>query len=125
VKTSRDDVVVDIDRDRLVTRMTQYFNSALSHEEIRRILPGAMKDGSRFDAVSVREQLCRRGFLPQNVVPFLYRPFDQRWIYWEPETELLEPVQRPYQHQVEFVAGSGGQQRLEAGTGGLGPGLAV
>ena len=33
VKTSRDDVVVDIDRVRLVQCMEQYFDPALSHEE--------------------------------------------------------------------------------------------
>lgn len=27
--------------------------------------------------------------LPENIVPYLYRPFDLRWVYWEPETKLL------------------------------------
>ena len=42
VKTSRDDVVVDIDRERLVRRMEQYFDPSVSHEAMRQIAPGAM-----------------------------------------------------------------------------------
>ena len=35
---------------------------------------------------------CRRGaltaarFLAENIVRYCYRPFDVRWLYWEPET---------------------------------------
>ncbi|MGH2347476.1 MAG: N-6 DNA methylase, partial [Chloroflexota bacterium] len=39
VKTSRDDVVVDIDRDRLEARMRRYFDPAIGHEEMRRQIP--------------------------------------------------------------------------------------
>src|SRR5207244_3828950 len=82
-KTSRDDVVVDIDRARLVRRMEQYFDPAISHEEMRRIAPGAMQSTARFQAEAVRDQLRKRGFRPENIVRYCYRPFDVRWLYWE------------------------------------------
>src|SRR5207253_1528552 len=34
VKTSRDDVVVDIDRERLIKRMNDFFDANVSHEEM-------------------------------------------------------------------------------------------
>ena len=89
VKTSRDDVVVDIDREPLVERMKQYFDPEISHEEMRRISPSAMTSTARFKAEAVRDHLRKRGFLEQNIVRYCYRPFDMRWLYWEPETKLL------------------------------------
>lgn len=96
VKTSRDDVVVDIDRERLVKRMEQYFDLKISHEEMRRIAPGAIENSSGFEAALVRDQLRKRGFLRQNVIPYCYRPFDTRWLYWEPETNLLDRNRADY-----------------------------
>lgn len=90
VKTSRDNVVVDIDHDRLMQRMEQYFDPKISHEEIGRICPRAMQKTPRFEAKSVRDYLLKRGFLPQYIVRYCYRPFDVRWVYWEPETKLLD-----------------------------------
>jgi hypothetical protein len=90
VKTSRDDVVVDIDRERLIQRMKLYFNPDVSHEEMRRTSPSAVTDGAGFEAEVARDHLRRRGFLPQNVVSYCYRPFDTRWLYWEPETSLID-----------------------------------
>ena len=96
VKTSRDDVVVDVDRGRLVKRMEQYFDLNISHEEMRRISPGAMTSTARFKADPVRDQLRKRGFLPNNIARYCYRPFDVRWLYWEPETKLLDEKRAEY-----------------------------
>ena len=69
--------------------MEQYFDPAISHEEMRRIAPGVMQSTARFHAEPVRDHLCKRGFQPENIVRYCYRPFDVRWLYWEPETKLL------------------------------------
>ena len=47
VKTSRDRFLVDTDIDRLRARAADYFNAALSHEEIARRYPGVMKTTAR------------------------------------------------------------------------------
>ncbi len=96
VKTSRDDVVVDINRDQLVHRMEDYFNPKLSHEEIRRRTPTAMTSTHLFRAEAVRDQLLKRGFLPEKIVRYCYRPFDVRWLYWEPDTNLLDRKREEY-----------------------------
>jgi hypothetical protein len=79
VKTSRDELVVDIDRDRLVKRMKQYFDPKISHTEMARIAPVALRSTARFKAEAVRDQLRKRGFQPRHVVRYCYRPFDFRW----------------------------------------------
>jgi hypothetical protein len=96
VKTSRDDVVIDIDKDRLVERLSKYFDPKVSHEDMRRISPGAMESVAHFKAEEVRKKLRKRGFLPEKIVRYCYRPFDIRWLYWEPETDLLDRKREEY-----------------------------
>jgi Type ISP C-terminal specificity domain/N-6 DNA Methylase len=100
VKTSRDDLVVDIDRFRLIKRMRHYFDPEVSHEEMRRLTPDAMENTKQFDAEKTRDTLRTRGFLAQNVIPYLYRPFDLRSLYWEPETDLLDRKREEYFPQI-------------------------
>ncbi len=96
VTTSRDDLVVDIDRDQLLERMRDYFDPKISHEQIGLRYSGAMEKQQRFDPVTVRDRLVKRGFLQDKVVRYAYRPFDLRWLYWEPETDLLDRKREDY-----------------------------
>jgi hypothetical protein len=54
------------------------------------VMPTAMMSTSGFDANKTRRYLVQRGFKPEWIVPYCYRPFDHRWLYWEPETVLLD-----------------------------------
>ncbi len=96
VKTSRDDAVVDIDREMLVDRMKAYFDPRVSSQEMARIAPRAMEDAAGFSARQTRQYLLKRGFEPEHIVRFSYRPFDLRWLYWEPETKLLDRNRAEY-----------------------------
>ncbi len=100
VQTSRDELVVDIDRETLAARMGRYFNSAVTDEQIAEDCPCAMREGKRFAARVTRSELVRRGMLGKNVVPFSYRPFDERWLYWEPAGKLLDEKRADYFAQV-------------------------
>jgi hypothetical protein len=100
VQTKVDELVIDIDKDRLFTRMSQYFDSTISHEEMGHICLGAIQRAAQFDAKAIREYLLKRGFLPEYMVRYCYRPFDFRWIYWEPETNLLGRKSPDYFPQV-------------------------
>jgi len=90
IQSGRSDLVVDADRERLEQRMRDYFSPNVSHEEMREIEPRALKETKRFNAKQVREYLVERGFKPENIVRYCYRPMDVRWLYWEPETKLLD-----------------------------------
>jgi hypothetical protein len=100
VKTSRDDFLIDVDRERLVKRMEQYFDTSVSHAEMRISAPGIMEDSARFKAEIIRDELRKRGILKKNIVRYCYRPFDVRWLYWEPETKLLDEKRTDYFLQV-------------------------
>ena len=100
-KTNRDPFLVDMDRGRLEARVADYFDAALSHEEIARRYPVVMKTARHFDARSIRETLLRRGGPNRNgFVRFTYRPFDDRWLYWEAETRLLNDKRPDYRPHV-------------------------
>jgi hypothetical protein len=102
VKTSRDDFVVDIDRDELLNRLRQYFDPTVSHNAVTGVAGSAMENASKFDAIKVREYLLARGFLLENVVRYSYRPFDLRWLYWEPDTNLVDRNRPEYfPHVIE------------------------
>lgn len=94
--TSRDNFVIAIDRDVLEARMRMYFNASVSDEEIAAAMPSAIADASRFDGAETRKTLVPRGFLPDKIVRYAYRPFDNRWLYWEPETKLLHEKRSEY-----------------------------
>ena len=101
VKTSRDRFLVDVDEHRLRTRVHEYFDQQRSHEEIRGLYPWVMKDAARYDAEAVRGALLERGAPPNEAfVRFAYRPFDNRWLYWERDTELLDRKRSDYRPHV-------------------------
>ena len=101
VKTARDGFLVDTDLASLRHRLGEYFNGALSHEEVGRRHPVAMRPVPRFDPVSVRETLLARGGPdPSSFVRYAYRPFDTRWLYWEAETKLLDERRAEYRPHV-------------------------
>ena len=101
VKTSRDGFLVDTDLDRLKKRIAAYFNTDLSHEEMTRRYPSAMKTTARFNARAVRDTLLARGGPNEGgFVRYAYRPFDNRWLYWEGETKLLDEKRADYKHHV-------------------------
>ena len=93
VQTKRDTFLIDVDLDRLKARVAKYFDPDVSHEEIARSHPAAMKSSSGFtvpDARAVRDALLKRGGpSPDGFVHHAYRPFDTRWLYWEAGHGLL------------------------------------
>jgi predicted helicase len=94
--TSRDDFVIDVDRDTLEARMRRYFDPTVDDATVAAEMPSAIADASRFSGVETRRYLLKRGMLATNIVRFAYRPFDNRWIYWEPETKLLHEKRSEY-----------------------------
>ena len=101
VQTGRDTFLVDVDLDRLRARITDYFDVTLSHEDIARRYPRVMTDTARFDARKVRDTLLARGGPDEaSFVRYAYRPFDNRWLYWEAETKLLREKSPRYPRHV-------------------------
>ena len=101
VKTARDGFLTDIDLDRLKARIADYFNPTLSHEEIARRHPIAMQPAPRFTPHSVRDTLLARGGPKEDgFIRYAYRPFDDRWLYWEGDTKLLDEKRADYRPHI-------------------------
>ena len=96
VITSRDDFVVGTDLDELMQRLLAYFDASVPDGVIAKVAPSAVTKASRFDPGATRSTLVKRGLLPDNVVRYQYRPFDVRWLYWEPQTKLLHEKREEY-----------------------------
>ena len=92
VKTNRDSFLFDIDLDRLKERISDYFDAELSHDEIARRTPVAVRRTSSITSAprTVRAvRLARGGPEESSFVRCVFRPFDNRWLYWESDSGLL------------------------------------
>ena len=100
VKSGRDPFVVDIDLNRLKGRIEDYFDANLSHEEIRRRYPTAMRNPREYDARTVRDTLLMHsGPTDSGFLRYAFRPFDNRWLYWEDRAKLVDrpcPEYKPH-----------------------------
>ena len=97
----RDGFLIDTDIDRLRRRLADYFDTNLSHEEIARRYPRVMEATARYNARSTRDALLKRGGpVETGFVRHAYRPFDNRWIYWEAETKLVDEKRADYRPHV-------------------------
>ena len=120
VHTGRDRFLVDIDLDRLQRRVGDYFDSSLTHEEISRLYPAAVRNSSAFavsDGRLVRDaMLSRGGPIKGGFVRDSYRPFDNRWLYWEEDRRLLTaPAPDYWQHIFEGNLWLSSAQHLRKG----------
>ncbi len=101
VKSGRDPFVTDIDKDRLRRRIGDYFNPVLSHNEIGRTYPTAMRNPREYDSREVRDALLRAGGPDgDSFIPYSYRPFDTRWLYWESREKLVDRPRPEYKPHV-------------------------
>ena len=102
VKTDRDGFLIDIDLRLVQERISDYFNPDVSHDEIAARYPAAMRNTSSVprDARAVRDERLALGKPAEAAfIRCTYRPFDNRWLYWEADSGLLarpRPEYRPH-----------------------------
>ena len=92
VKTNRDSFLFDMDLDKLKKRIDDYFDPDLSHEDIAQLNPVAMRPTSSLqkDPNTIRDiRLARGGPDDAGFVRCTFRPFDNRWLYWESDSGLI------------------------------------
>ena len=101
VKSGRDPFVIDIDIEQLRTRIEHYFDSGLSHDEIGRRYPLAMRNPREYNAREVRSDLLKQGGpAGSGFIRYAYRPFDDRRLYWEPRAKLVDRPRTNYRPHV-------------------------
>lgn len=99
VKTSRDEFLVDVDRDALEGRIEKYFDSTITDADFARLHPEVMRPGDGYEPYGTRQGYRLRQGTPGRIVRYAYRPLDVRWLYWEPQGRLLDrPRPEYFQH---------------------------
>lgn len=79
----RGGALIDIDREKLEARMTDYFTSDLSWEEYRAIQTALSLRAAGFDPKNARSTAIRNEtFDPDRVCRYAVRAFDTRWCYY-------------------------------------------
>lgn len=74
-----------IDRDKLVARMTAYFDASNELAALESVAPGLTRNAARYDATEARRKLlATESWDETRVVPYLARPFDLRWAFYTP-----------------------------------------
>ncbi len=101
VNTNRDGFVIDVDLDRLKLRITNYFDKSIDDVQIGKLYPVAMGVRARFDPKAIRRVLLARGGPDETgFIRHTYRPLDNRWLYWEADTKLLNEKRSEYRPHV-------------------------
>lgn len=80
VVTSRDEFVIDFDKDKLRRRILQFREKKLPDEIIQQTYD--LKDKSNWKLKDARKNINQDDDWERNFTKILYRPFDERWIYY-------------------------------------------
>lgn len=102
IQPVRDAAVLDVDEAVLRARMQDYFDPGLTLDQLVARHPGFGATRAGYDPAQTRRRLLEgSSYRPERVVRVLYRPFDVRWLYWEPHAKLLN---RPRPELIPFWA---------------------
>ena len=80
IVTSRDDFVIDFDREKLLRRIRQFRDKKLPDEIIGQTYD--LKDKTNWKLKEAREKVIKDDVWEQAITKILYRPFDERWIFY-------------------------------------------
>ena len=100
VNTSRDQDLIDIDRAKLEQRIRIYFDANVPIDAQKAITPSLVAHSKNFDPIGTRKRLLALGFASGRLQSYAYRPFDNRWVYWHSETNLLDRKREELQGQI-------------------------
>lgn len=107
VKTERDDTLSDSDRPSLVARVTILVDRDLSSDEI--VTRTGVRQRSNWTVATRRAEFA--DWTEARVLPWLYRLFDRRLVYWDPSM-MGRAGTSVMRHLLPVPFGFGGQDRL-------------
>lgn len=120
INTSRDLDLVDMDREKLRLRIEAYFDPKIPDEGLKNITPSLLTASARFDPIATRSQLLSLGIKKGHFVRYAYRPFDIRWLFWYPQTKLLDEKRddlfKAFQKNALFLTSRAQAERSEEGS---------
>jgi len=95
--TSRDNFVIDFDRNAIENRIKEYVDENISNETIRSKY--GLRDKKNWKLADSREELRRKDWR-SRITRVLYRPFDVRWILYD-ESVIERPRTEVMKHMIE------------------------
>jgi hypothetical protein len=107
VQSSHDDLVSDVNRDLVANKLGQVADRSISDETLRERY--GVTENARWKWADQRKSFA--GFDPTKVVPWLYRLFDRRYVYWDP-LFVQWPRTNVMRHLLPRPIGLGGERRL-------------
>jgi predicted helicase len=110
IVTSRDNFVVDFDRDALKRKIWQFRNKNLPDEIIRQTY--GLKDKSNWKLRDARDSIIKDNNWEDSITKILYRPFDIQWILYHDaviERSRKEVMQHMIQDNLALCVGRAGQ----------------
>jgi hypothetical protein len=96
IVTSRDDFVIDFDRQPLVGRIKVFRDKELSDEVI--IQAFKLKDKANWKVAKAREKVSKDDSWEEAITQILYRPFDIRWIFYH--DKVIERPRKEVMHHM-------------------------
>jgi hypothetical protein len=100
VQTKQDALLTDITREKLDKRMRTYFDASIDDANVAKLVPGSMDGTAASEPRTTRSYLTERGYREEYLVPYLFRPLEVRWLYYEQETRLVGRKVAGYLPQV-------------------------
>ncbi|HLB72449.1 MAG TPA: type ISP restriction/modification enzyme [Sedimentisphaerales bacterium] len=80
VVTSRDKFAIDPDKSQLAKRIRMFFDESLSDAVIKQAFN--LRDKSGWNTKNARRKIMADEHWEEQILPILYRPFDQQWILY-------------------------------------------
>ncbi|MGI9305826.1 MAG: type ISP restriction/modification enzyme [Gammaproteobacteria bacterium] len=103
-KEGRGGAMIDSDKNALVERMRDYFNSGITWEDYLKTENGLTKDTHNFNAKKMREIMLIKGFKKENITHCTMRPLDDSYCYY-PHTPKMWNAARPELYK-QFKSGN-------------------
>ena len=100
IVTSRDDFVIDFDKDILKKRMIDFLSTENPKESLTKF---GLKENLKWKAVNA----LKHNFDEQNITPISYRPFDNRFVYYHDdfiERSRIEVMKHLLNKNIGLVA---------------------
>ena len=118
IVTARDGFVIDLEPSALLDRIETFLDNRLSDNEVKKRL--GLKENYAWRVAAARRELraaTKRKRLEDFVTKILYRPFDERFIFWHPSV-VWRPRTEAMPHMLAGENLSIGLTRsVEVGTG--------
>jgi len=85
----RGGALIDIDKDQLKHRVQKYFDQSVDWDSLKSLKTGLTEDAAGFNAKNTRDKIIlAEKFNSQRLVPYVVRPYDQRWCYYSTYSSL-------------------------------------